>query len=140
MMTYPGAPMIYYGDAVGMEGDNDPDGRHAMRWEQSTWNYDLYATVKKYIALRKKYAALWRRSAYAHLYSQGRVYVFTRRHTQQTIIVGLNAGHQEVAVDLDVHLLLPNDARVYAEWSDAQHTVMDGYVRGLTIPGRDGSV
>jgi hypothetical protein len=35
---------------------------------------------------------------------------------------------------------LSNGTRVYAEWSDAQRTVMDGYVRGLTIPGRDGSV
>jgi cyclomaltodextrinase / maltogenic alpha-amylase / neopullulanase len=111
-----------------------------MRWDQSTWNHDLYATVKKYIALRKKYAALWRRGEYAHLYSQGRVYVFARRHAQHTVIVGLNAGHQEVVVDLDVHLLLQNGARVCQEWGDAQRMVTDGYVRGLTIPARDGSV
>jgi glycosidase len=111
-MTYPGAPMIYYGDEVDMEGSNDPGCRLAMRWEQSTWNHDLYATVKKYIALRKKYAAWWWHGEHAHLYSQGPVYVFARRHAQHTVIVGLNAGHQEVVGDLDMPLLLPNSTRV----------------------------
>jgi cyclomaltodextrinase / maltogenic alpha-amylase / neopullulanase len=30
MMTYPGAPMIYYGDKIGLEGGCDPDCRRAM--------------------------------------------------------------------------------------------------------------
>lgn len=32
-MTYVGAPMIYYGDEVGMWGANDPDCRKPMVWE-----------------------------------------------------------------------------------------------------------
>jgi len=31
-MTYPGAPMIYYGDEVGMWGADDPDCRKPMVW------------------------------------------------------------------------------------------------------------
>jgi cyclomaltodextrinase / maltogenic alpha-amylase / neopullulanase len=125
---------------VGMEGGNDPDCRRAMRWAPSTWDHDLYTTVKQYIALRKKYVALRRRGEYEHLYSQGLVYVFARRHDGQTVIVGLNAGHHEVVVDLDVHLLLHNGAHIRAEWSGEQHTVTDGHLRGLTIPARAGSV
>lgn len=140
MMTYPGAPMIYYGDEVGMEGGKDPDCRRAMRWDPATWNHDLHATVKKDIALRKKYAALWRRGAYARLYAQGMVYVFARQHNQQTVIVGVNAGHNGVRLDLDVHLLLPNGTAVRVEWSDRQITVTEGYLRGLTIPARNGCV
>jgi len=30
MMTYPGAPMIYDGDKIGLEGGCDPDCRRAM--------------------------------------------------------------------------------------------------------------
>ncbi len=33
-MCYPGAPCIYYGDEVGMEGNRDPDCRRAFRWDQ----------------------------------------------------------------------------------------------------------
>ena len=31
-MTYVGAPMVYYGDEVGMWGANDPDDRKPMLW------------------------------------------------------------------------------------------------------------
>jgi glycosidase len=31
-MTIPGAPTIYYGDEVGMTGDDDPDDRRTFPW------------------------------------------------------------------------------------------------------------
>jgi glycosidase len=32
-MTYQGAPSIYYGGEIGMEGGGDPDSRRAFRWD-----------------------------------------------------------------------------------------------------------
>ncbi len=76
-MTYPGAPMIYYGDEVGMWGANDPDCRKPMVWgdrdytkeshfpDQSTHdpervsvNYDLLNHYKTMIRLRRSHSAL----------------------------------------------------------------------------------
>ncbi len=41
-MTYVGAPMIYYGDEVGMWGGNDPDSRKPMLWPDITYQDECY--------------------------------------------------------------------------------------------------
>jgi cyclomaltodextrinase len=140
MMTYPGAPMLYYGDEIGLEGGRDPDCRRAMLWDPARWNHDLRAAVQRYIALRKRYAAVWRGGAYVHLYTQGMVYVFARQRDRHTVLVGLNAGTSEVTLDLDVQRLFPHGGLVRAEWSGQQYPVIDGSVRGLRIPARDGCI
>jgi cyclomaltodextrinase len=123
-----------------MEGGPDPDCRRAMQWDPATWNHDLLAAIKRFIALRKKYGALWWRGVYTRLYAQGKVYVFARQHEQRTVIVGVNASHSAVRLDLDVHCLLPDGAFVRHEWNNEQTTVTEGYVRGMAIPARQGCV
>lgn len=41
-MTYVGAPMIYYGDEVGMWGGNDPDCRKPMVWDDMIYKPEVY--------------------------------------------------------------------------------------------------
>ncbi len=41
-MTYVGAPMIYYGDEVGMWGGNDPDSRKPMLWPDIIYENEQY--------------------------------------------------------------------------------------------------
>jgi glycosidase len=41
-MTYVGAPMVYYGDEVGMWGANDPDDRKPMLWGDLTYDPEVY--------------------------------------------------------------------------------------------------
>lgn len=41
-MTYVGAPMIYYGDEVGMWGGNDPDCRKPMLWSDIKFEDEIY--------------------------------------------------------------------------------------------------
>src|SRR5262249_42132916 len=69
MMTYPGAPSIYYGDEIGLPGGNfDPDTRRTMQWDrQDTWDMQLLAFHKQVIAMRHAHPAL-RTGAYRRLY------------------------------------------------------------------------
>jgi neopullulanase len=140
MMTYPGAPMIYYGDEIGMVGAKDPDCRRAMVWDETRWDHDLRAAVKKYIALRKKYIALRRRGEYAHLYSSGEAYAFGRKRDNETVIVALNAGKTTTTLNLNVELLLENGVSVRDEWSDTHITVANDHLSGIVVPPRDGVV
>lgn len=48
-----GMPSIYYGDEIGMTGDNDPGCRKCMEWDEKKQNLELYSFYKKLIDIRK---------------------------------------------------------------------------------------
>ncbi|MBN8691121.1 MAG: alpha amylase N-terminal ig-like domain-containing protein [Armatimonadetes bacterium] len=51
--TWPGAPSVYYGEEIGMEGAQDPDNRRAMRWDMVGPKNELLSLYSKLIAVRK---------------------------------------------------------------------------------------
>ncbi len=105
LMVYPGAPCIYYGDEIGMEGGRDPDSRRAFPWDKpESWNTDVLAWFKQCIALRKSYPAL-RRGAYRTLYAAGSVFVCARHDQRDLIVAAFNAGSQPARVAVDVSAL-----------------------------------
>ena len=59
MLTYPGVPSIFAGDEIGLEGSWGEDARRTIDWEdQSGWDREFLAEVKKLISLRKSHDAL----------------------------------------------------------------------------------
>lgn len=48
----PGAPGIYYGDEIGMEGGKDPDCRRAFPWDRSAWETGRRDLITRLIRLR----------------------------------------------------------------------------------------
>ena len=52
--------MIYYGDEVGLEGDNDPGCRGTMPWDEGQWNHELLASIRDLIANRRAHRAFTR--------------------------------------------------------------------------------
>jgi neopullulanase len=53
IMTIAGAPCIYYGDEVGVDGGHDPECRKGFPWDESKWDHDLQTYVKEAVAMRK---------------------------------------------------------------------------------------
>ncbi|MGE5314576.1 MAG: glycoside hydrolase family 13 protein [Acidobacteriota bacterium] len=105
-MTYVGAPMVYYGDEVGMEGGKDPDCRRTMIWDKAKWNQPLRRHYQALIAARKKSAAL-RQGAYAVLAAPGmpdRCTAFERTLGDERVIVVINNDKKTASLSVDVKI------------------------------------
>ena len=53
-MTFLGAPCIYYGTEICMEGGYDPDSRRCFDWEEMRWDKAVLEKIKTLIALKKE--------------------------------------------------------------------------------------
>jgi cyclomaltodextrinase len=155
MMCYPGAPCIYYGDEVGMDGGKDPDCRRAFQWDKRRWNTDLLAYVKRCIALRKAHPAL-RRGEYKSLFARDDIYALGRRLrpedtsaelrtgpeglAAETLVGVFNVGARPWGLDVPVQGYLQDGAMLQGVWGEGTATVQDGRLAGLSVPARTGLV
>jgi alpha-glucosidase len=67
LLTFPGAPGLYYGDEIGLEQANpyhhwngDPMCRGTFPWDERKWNLEVLLYTKKLIKLRQTVPALRR--------------------------------------------------------------------------------
>jgi neopullulanase len=97
--TYPGAPCIYYGDEIGIDGRHDPECRKAFPWDDSHWDASLLAYTRACIRLRKDHPAL-RRGSFHRLHAEGNAYAFGRRLENERLITAFNTGGQPQKLDL----------------------------------------
>lgn len=121
LFTFPGAPSIYYGDEIGLEGEFDPDSRRGFppkeQWDMETLDYH-----KRLIALRHEYRAL-RTGSYEVLFAAGMVYIFARILDGEELIIAVNSGSESVQISIPVSQLATQPERmVYgtctARWMD----------------------
>lgn len=97
--TYVGAPSIYYGEEIGMEGGKDPDNRRFMQWNKKKWNKDLYKTYKRLIAVRTENEVL-RRGEIRFFFVEGDAIGFERFIGEERLYILINNGNENVSIDL----------------------------------------
>src|SRR4051794_41956757 len=56
--TLPGAPCVYYGDEVGMQGGVDPANRGGFPWDEARWEPGLRDGIRAVLKARGAEAAL----------------------------------------------------------------------------------
>jgi cyclomaltodextrinase / maltogenic alpha-amylase / neopullulanase len=147
MMTYPGAPSIYYGDEIGLPGNLDPDCRRTILWDQrETWDQDVLTYHKQMIAVRHAHSAL-RTGAYQRLYpssgsgqgADAEIYVFARSNDDETLLVAVNTAEQPGEAAVPTGALLGPGARLETIFGRGAATVESGHVR-IDLPAREGVV
>lgn len=139
LFTYPGAPCIYYGDEIGLDGKHDPDCRKTFPWDTAHWNQDLLAFVKKCVALRHAHPAL-RRGTYVRLYAHDGVYAFGRQLGPEVMVIALNAASSPRSVEIPVQALGLREGRLRDVWSETLWPFVSGTLRGLSLAPRSGVV
>jgi glycosidase len=102
IFTNKGAPLIYYGDEVGMAGAGDPDNRRMMPWSGiSTSQQWLRDRVTKLIKIRKDHEAT-RSGTRATIVSNTNVWAYTVTAGSDKLYVVVNRGDATESVTLGV--------------------------------------
>ncbi len=132
--TYPGAPTIYYGDEIGIDGGHDPDCRKSFNWDASTWDTDLLDYTKACIALRKAHPAL-RTGEFRAVHVDEDTYAFERVLDGERLIVALNTAEEPRSfslADIDNEILF-GAAQIVQNGERVQVTV--GARQGVVLKG-----
>jgi glycosidase len=112
LLTLPGAPMLYYGDEIGLEGENDPDCRRCLSWDERDWRQVILAATRRLIQLRRERPAL-RLGDWASILCFNGVLAYRRWVNEDTVMVVLNPRQAQR------DLVLPLAAGGSTTWRDA---------------------
>ena len=139
MFTCPGAPCIYYGDEIGLDGCQDPECRRSFPWDDSKWNNSLLKYTKACISLRHTYPAL-RRGNYQCLYSSEDIYVFLRKQDDETLVIAFNVGDQNYDLTFDVDALQLPEGPLETIFGKSNASVQRGRFIALKLATRSAVV
>lgn len=97
LFTNRGAPLMYYGDEIGLAGAGDPDNRRFMPWSGLSENQTfLKERVKKLLSIRANHPAT-RRGVRTTLFVDTTTWVYSRTTLGDTVYVAVNRGDSEVS-------------------------------------------
>ncbi len=101
-MLFPGAPAIYYGDEVGMTGNNDPDCRRCMEWGEHA-DKDLLQWYKQFIKLRKTYRSIRMGDFRSTIVDEAtNTYGFVRTGEEESCYIVFHKGEEACSIECPV--------------------------------------
>jgi glycosidase len=143
LLTLPGAPNIYYGDEIAMEGGDDPDCRRSFPADPDAGDREMRALVKALLTARHANEALRRGSA--EVVATGATSVAILRDSGgQRAIVALNPGDSTDHLVVPGGSLPPGFATVtLPSWSAAagvRHRTGDDGSLSIELPAQAGAI
>lgn len=134
LFAFPGAPAIYYGDEVGLEGGEDPDCRKAFPWDESKWDRDLRHLIQQLIAIRKKNPAL-KRGSFQQVFKDSKCggFGFARMLGEENLLVAMNASGTRQQFRLDVDSLNWRDGQIVRDLIGGEEMIVSRNELILTL-------
>ena len=139
LMTYPGAPTIYYGDEIGLTGERDPLNRKTFPWDKSKWNQDLHDFVRELIMIRHSMPVL-RTGSYEPIYTEGLVLGYLRREYEETVLVLINTDDQPQTISINLSGAFDEQTVLQDQIGSGSYTVENNALNGITIPAQSGLI
>lgn len=103
-MTYPGTPVVYYGDEIGMTGGKDPDDRRCFPWQSAQWDQGTLRHYRDLIKARRQVRALrdgWFQTLLRH--NDRRLWAYLRDwQGESRALVVVNAGDAAGSLEVPV--------------------------------------
>lgn len=94
ILTYPGSPCIYYGDEIGINGEQDPENRKCMEWDKSKQNLKIFQLFQKLIQIRKSNRPLTNGNfQFLEVHEKERCFSYKRAcGPEEVVVVAMNLG------------------------------------------------
>jgi neopullulanase len=132
LLTYPGAPCIFYGDEIGLCGGHEPDCRQPFPWAESSWNHEIRELTRALIQLRLARREL-RWGDFGTLHAEAGVYAFRRSLGDVHTVTALNASNEDCTIDLDLGALSSAPPEILSGSAE----LVPGHPLTLRIPRRN---
>lgn len=126
--TMPGAPTIYYGDEVGVTGDDDPDDRRTYPWADTGGSPDnsLLRHYRELAKIRNHYGSLSSGDLRFLLADDAAGTVaYARTQGNDAAIVAINRSNQARTVTIPVAGVIPNGTAFFPSYCVANDQLKD---------------
>jgi neopullulanase len=117
LLTARGIPQLYYGDEIGMAGEDDPDNRRDFpggfpgdarnaftKAGRTPTEQRMYEWTRDWINLRRAHSALRHGKTIDLIYTDD-VYVFARRTMNETVLIAMNRSARPQKATIPVMML-----------------------------------
>lgn len=133
LMTYPGAPCLFYGDEIGLDGGRDPLCRKAFPWDKDLWNTELQDKLRELITLRHAMPVL-RTGTYQPIFAEGQAMAYLRQNEEESALVLINVDESARTVKLQTPGCWSAGTSLQDQLSDALYTVGEDQQLQVNLP------
>jgi glycosidase len=103
-LSFIGTPSLYYGDEIGLTGENDPDCRKCMIWDEDKQDQELLELVQRLISLRKEHTAFGNCGEFSILETNNETnhVTYSKTNDKETIIITINNSKDPINIPIPV--------------------------------------